>query len=337
MDSIKKLIETISKESGKPAKEVETLIEGKKEELSGLVSEEGAAYIVGRELGVSLLKEGKRLLKVKNLVEGLRGIDFVGRVVRIFDMIEFEREGKKGRVQSVLLGDDTGVVRLPLWNHEIDAFQETGIKEDDVVSISGTWVKLDNRGSPELRLGKGKVTKSKQKIELPPKEEMRKLTVAKRSEIKDLKEGQSAEIMACLVQLYRKNPFFEVCPDCGSRVAEEEGKFRCKEHGIVKQESQIVLSGVLDDGTGSIRAVFFRELAEQLFGENVKGLKQIAKRGKDVLSVYDHFSGMGKDFIIRGRIKRNDFTESIELVANELEEIDSRKEAELLLGKISKK
>ena len=45
------LIEKISKESGKSVKSVTDLIDEKKEELSGLVSEEGAAYIVGRELG----------------------------------------------------------------------------------------------------------------------------------------------------------------------------------------------------------------------------------------------------------------------------------------------
>lgn len=337
MDSLEKLIETISKEAGKGRDEVARLIEEKKEELSGLVSEEGAAYIVGRELGVSLLKEGKRNLKVKNLVEGLRGVDFVGRVVNISDIREFEREGKKGRVLSLLLGDETGIVRLPLWNQEIDLFGQLEIREDDVLSLSGAWTKLDNRGNTELRLGKGKMEKSKEKIVLPPKQEIKKFTDAKRREINSLKEGDVAEVRGCLVQLFRKEPFFETCPEDGTRVFEEEGKFRCKEHGIVKPESQVVISGVVDDGTGNMRVVFFRELAEQLFGENVKGLKQIAKQGKDNLSIYDHFKGMGKDFLVRGRVKRNDFTENLEIVVNQIQEVDIREEADTLLKKLQGK
>jgi hypothetical protein len=220
---------------------------------------------------------------------------------------------------------------MPLWNQEIDMLQEIGIKEGDIVSVSGAWVKLDNRGNPELRLGKGKLEKSSASVKLPPKSEMKKFMETRRSEIRELKEGDFAEVRACLVQLYRKDPFFDTCPECGTRVFEEGGKPRCREHGIVKPEQQVVVSGVLDDGSGNIRAVFFRELAEKLFGENVKGLKQIASRGKDVLSVYDHFQGMGKDFIVKGRVRRNDFTGNLELVANEIEEMDARKEADRLL------
>jgi len=331
MENLEKLVETISKESGKTKEEVRQLIEEKKTELSGLVSEEGAAFIVGRELGVSLLKEGKRELKIKSLVEGLRGIDVLGRVVNISDIREFERDGKKGRVLSISLGDDTGVVRMPLWNQEIDMFQGLEIKEDDVVSVSSGWVKLDNRGLPELRLGKGKIAKSKKKVSVPAKSEMKKFTSFRRMGVGELKEGDFAEVRGCMVQLYRKDPFFDTCPECGSRVFEEEGKPRCKEHGIVKPESQAVISGVLDDGTGNIRIVFFRELAEQFFGENVKGLKQIAERGKDVLSIYDHFQGMGKDFLVRGRVKMSDFSGSLEFIANQIEEMDAKKEADSLL------
>jgi hypothetical protein len=66
-EDIKKIIETTCKHSGKSEAEIRKLIGEKQDELSGLVSEEGAAYIVARELGVNLLKAAKRQLKVKNL------------------------------------------------------------------------------------------------------------------------------------------------------------------------------------------------------------------------------------------------------------------------------
>ncbi len=334
MEGTDKLIEDISRESGKPKEEISRLVEEKKDELSGLVSDEGAAYIVGRELGISLLKEGKRRLKVKNLAEGLRGIDFIGKILSISEVREWEKAGKKGRVMSLVLGDDTGSVRMPLWNEEIDAFQKAEFSEGDVVSVGGSWVRLDNRGNPELRLGKGGFRKSREKVKAVPVERAAGGFSAKRMGIGELAEGASAEIRGCIVQLYRRNPFFEVCPECGTKVFEEGGKKRCKDHGIVEPELRMVVSGVMDDGTGNVRAVFFRELAERLFGENVKGLKQIGERGKDILSVYEHFRGLGKDFIVRGRVKKSDFTGELEMVVNDLEEMDPRKEAERLLGEM---
>lgn len=334
MEDIQKLIETIANESGKPLKEVAGLVEEKKEELSGLVSEEGAAYIVARELGVSLLKEGRRTVKAKHLGEGMRSVDFVGRVLSISDVREFEREGKKGRVLSLQLGDETGVVRLPLWNEEIDRVAELQIKEDDVLAISGGWVKMDNRGQPELRLGRGKIGKTEEAVEMPPKEVVLKTAKPQRMEIRDLTEGATAEVRACLVQLFRRDPFFEACPECGIRLFPEDGVFRCKEHGIVKAETRMVVAGVLDDGTGNIRAVFFREVAEKLFGETAKGLKQISQMGKTFLSIFDEFKSLGKDLIIRGRVKKNQFTGNLELIVSEIQDIDPRKEADRLLKQL---
>ncbi len=85
MDSIEGLLKEICNKSGKAEDEVMKLIEEKQEELSGLVSPEGAAYIVGRELGVSLLKESSRQLKAKNIIPGMRSVDFLGRITRIME------------------------------------------------------------------------------------------------------------------------------------------------------------------------------------------------------------------------------------------------------------
>ena len=55
----------------------------------------------------------------------------------------------------------------------------------------------------------------------------------------------------------------------------KDGKFTCKDHGEVQPEFSMVVSGVLDDGTGNIRAVFFRDIAEKLFDMSAKELKDL--------------------------------------------------------------
>lgn len=332
LSSLDAILEKISKEAGISKDEVKKLIEEKVDELSGLVSSEGAAYIVGRELGVSLLKEAKRQLKIKNIVSGLRSVDLVARVVKIFEPREFEREGKKGRVVNILLGDETGVVRLSLWNEEIE---ETNLREDETVQIIGGYVKEDNRRNPELRIGKGKLEKTDEKVELPDIQEMKQdFTVVKRKNIADFKEGGFEEARVCLVQVFRRNPFYEVCPQCGSRLTISEEKWMCTEHGEVQPEYQLVLSGVIDDGYGNIRSVFFREVAEKIFGKNIKELREIAAKSGDKMMIYDHFNNLGKDFIFRGRVRRNELTGNMEFIVNEIDDIDVKKEIDNLLGEI---
>jgi len=332
-EDLGKLIERISKGSGRSPEEVKKLIEEKQDELSGLVSAEGAAYIVGRELGLSLLKEGRRQLKVKNLVSGLRSVDLTVRISQISEPREFTRNGKQGKVLNLLVGDETGTVRLSLWNEELKKAND--LKEGDVIRVTGGYVKMDNRGNPELRLGRGRMEKVQEDVqlpkELPQAEELQRFTVAERKNISELKEGDYSEVRACLVQVYRRNPFYEVCPECGARLEQKNGSWFCKEHKEVKPEHQMVISGVIDDGTGNIRAVFFRDMAEKIFGQTAKELRKAAQDEADALAIYNQFSSLGKEFILKGRVKKNEYTESLEFIANDVQEVDVKKECERLL------
>ena len=54
---IKDVIARIESETSTPAAEIQNLIHAKMQALEGLVSEEGAAYIIASELGVQLFKD----------------------------------------------------------------------------------------------------------------------------------------------------------------------------------------------------------------------------------------------------------------------------------------
>ncbi len=345
MEEIGELIEKICKHSGLSDSEVKKKIEEKQDELSGLVSEEGAAYIVARELGLSLIKETKRQLKIKNLVSGLRSVDLVARITEISDVREFEKNGRKGRVANLVLGDETGFVRLSLWNDEIGLIKDEGLSPGQVIRISGAYTKMDNRGNPELRIGRGRIEKVEEKVDIPETEEMKKeFGSAKREVIANLKEGGFYELRAAMVQIFRRNPFYEVCPECGTRLSQETSenkedgtevtKWVCRKHGAVKPEYQMVVSGVIDDDSGNIRAVFFREIAERLFGKKIEELREMLEKEKDPGKIYEQADCLGKEFIIRGRVKKNDLTGSLEFVANDIEEIDVEKEVENLMKEV---
>jgi ssDNA-binding replication factor A large subunit len=335
MFSLDEIIEKICEHSNMSQKKVVQLIEEKEDELSGLVSKEGAAYIVAREFGISLLRESKKQLKVNSLTEGLTSVDLVARVIRISETREFQKEDRKGSVANLILGDETGMVRLSLWNEEIEHIAELGLKEGDVVKLTRGYVKMDNRGNLDLRLGKGKIEKVEEEVKMPELTGLRSdFGVVKRKHLSEAKEGETLETRACLVQVFRKNPFFEVCPTCGLRMKNKAGKWACDQHGELKPDYNVVISGVLDDGYGNLRIVFFREMAEKLFGKTAQELRAYAQERVDPMAVFDGFELLGKDYVIRGRVRKNDLTENLEMIANGIEEPDVRKEFELLLKEV---
>ena len=336
MFSLEEIVDKICEHTTMSQKKVQKLIEEKEDELSGLVSKEGAAYIVARELGISLLRESKKQLKVKSLTEGLNSVDIVARVVRISEPRSFDKDGRKGSVLGLILGDETGTVRLSLWNEELDIIADLGLKEGDVVKITHGYVKMDNRGNLDLRVGRGRLEKVDEEVKLPEAHGIRSsFESPRRKLLSDIKEGDAVEIRACLVQVFKRNPFFEVCPSCGARLRNKEGKWMCDEHGEVKPDYQMVISGVLDDGYGNVRVTFFRELAERLFGKTAKELRALAQEKLDPMAVYETADLLGKDFIITGRVKKNEMTENLEMIANSFEGIDVKKEFEVLASELA--
>jgi len=328
MTSVEKLIETISKEAKMEPDEVRTMIEEKQLELSGLVSEEGAAYIIGRELGVSLLKETNKNLKVKNIVTGLKSVDVTAKIIKINEPREFDTKGKKGVVQNVLLADETGRIRLTLWNEETDLVKQGKLKEEEVIRITGGYVRPDNRGEPNLMIGKGKAEKVDEDIEAVSDtyQDFGQREV-KMTPISKFRIGDYQTVRACLIQLFNRTPFYEVCPTCRKRVTADGENWVCAEHGRVDAAYNMVLSGTIDDGFGNIRVVFFGEIAEKVLGKKVGELIKL----KDPLSVYENVASLGKEFVFTGPVKQNSFTEKNEMVVNSLNDVNVKVEIENLI------
>jgi len=115
-----KLLKEISEKSGKSEEEVKELIDVKIKKFSGLLTEQGAAFMVQKELG--LKQEAGVESKVGELEDGMKGIDVTGEVKAIFPVKEFQRNGKSGKLKSFILSDDTGEVRITLWNDQVDKY-----------------------------------------------------------------------------------------------------------------------------------------------------------------------------------------------------------------------
>jgi replication factor A1 len=327
MYSLEEIVNKIKEATGMKEEEIINKIKEKRKELSNLISEEGAAYILAKDLGINLIEKRRHIVKIGNIVPGMRNIDVVGRITDIKEIktFETEREGEKviGKLLSFHIGDETGKIRVVLWNNEIEKFK--GFSVDDVVLISNANVK-DNFGQLEIRIPNGTIELVKSEIaeKIPKKEDIKEQKREyKPITISELKEGENARIRGAIVQIFDSNPFFYTCPECGAKV-----KIKCDVHN--KGEANLVISGIVDDGTGNIRIVLFRENAEKFLGISAK---EAIEKNIDVIKKANEMLGI--DFIFKGYAKRNKLFDRMEFIVNEIEEVDLEREIEELQKELS--
>jgi len=94
-------------------------------------------------------------MKIKELRDGARKVDIVAKVLDISEPREVRsRYGDQTyRVADATISDDTGKIKLTLWNEQIDQ-----VNVNDTVSIENGYVR-SFRGEIQLNIGRyGKLT-----------------------------------------------------------------------------------------------------------------------------------------------------------------------------------
>ncbi|WP_048050688.1 OB-fold nucleic acid binding domain-containing protein [Methanosarcina soligelidi] len=167
----KKLSHVISKE------DFLQRIQEKVENMGGLCDETMAAMLVASELGFS--DAGRDSIKIENITPESGPVNFIARIISVFDTKEFTRnDGTIGRVGNLIVGDETGKVKLTLWDNMADLIKMGKIKVGQSVQVSG-FAKQGYSGV-EVNIGNnGVLTESEEEIDV----------VSNSYKIKDIKDG----------------------------------------------------------------------------------------------------------------------------------------------------
>ncbi|GAA0652203.1 single-stranded DNA binding protein [Salarchaeum japonicum] len=89
--------------------------------------------------------------RVEDLTMGASDVDLVGEVLSTDDVRTFSRDdGSEGKVSNLLVGDETGRVRVTLWDEQADLAEE--FAAGDVVEVTDGYVR-ERDGSLELHVG----------------------------------------------------------------------------------------------------------------------------------------------------------------------------------------
>ena len=150
-------INKIIRDTGLSKKEIQTLVEEKKEELKGLISEEGALFVIAKELGVDVASEAQDYdveLTVSDITVNMKNIVIVGRIKEIYNAKSFNKSnGETGHVGAFLLHDNTGDIRIVLWDNQVSVLKDERFERNGIVKILNGTAKNGRYGGIEIHIG----------------------------------------------------------------------------------------------------------------------------------------------------------------------------------------
>ncbi len=152
----------------------------------------------------------ENILKLGDAHE-MRNVTLIGLVSKVYDTITFERDdGSTGNVKSLELEDDTGAIRVTLWNEDT----ETEIKKGDIMKIIGGNIEFDDYSGTNYRVN----TNWNCKIIINPtldnklkdilSEVGKYIKPIKISDLNNIEDdGEEIDIVGRVVNLYEPNEF----------------------------------------------------------------------------------------------------------------------------------
>ena len=157
--------------------------------------------------------------RVEDLSLGASDVDLVGQVLDTDSIRTFDRDdGTEGRVANLTVGDETGRVRVTLWDGKADLAEE--FEAGEVVEVGDGYVR-ERDGDLELHVGdRGTVERVDEDVEYVPET----------TDIADLEIGETVDIGGGVIETDPKRTFDR---DDGSegqvrnvRVKDDTGEIR---------------------------------------------------------------------------------------------------------------
>jgi replication factor A1 len=101
--------------------------------------------------------------KIMDIKNGMSDLNLRARVLDIADIKTFNRkDGSTGRVSNITVGDDTGKIRVTLWDEKTDLL--SGLKVNDSIEIINAYARENNFSQQvEVQVGNRTIVKQTDK------------------------------------------------------------------------------------------------------------------------------------------------------------------------------
>ncbi len=241
----KQIREVIKKEKGLSDEEIIPMVEDIKEKYEGLLSDVGADIILSRQLGVDLDLKGNTgaITKISEITQAIDSISLYARVKSIPAPKTYKsKDGSDGRIQVVYLQDDTGIIKLNLWQDKADIVKQLHLDKNDLVFVKDAGVnQYNDRIELSLRQG-GQIIKDPDGFKIPKLKE----NFVKISEL-ETAPAEPVDIIARITNIYQAKTFTK------------------------DDRERLALNFEVSDGIKSIRCVAFDAFAKEISSNFSRG------------------------------------------------------------------
>jgi replication factor A1 len=132
-----------------------TMVERKKQESHGLLSDEGAVRLVAQQLSIAALPSnaiGDQ--RIASVHAGLNNSTITGHVITVGEIREFQRsDGTQGKLLRLKVGDASGEVTCVFWDEMADSVAREALTPGAQVRLLHGYTKQGMGGEVEFHLG----------------------------------------------------------------------------------------------------------------------------------------------------------------------------------------
>jgi replication factor A1 len=228
----------IKKQSGKSDEELKQKLEEIKAKYEGLLSDVGANILLSKQLNIDLeLKQStSAITKISEISPTIDSVSLYARVKSIPPLkIYKSKDGSDGKIQAIYLEDETGLIKLNLWQDKAEIVKELNLEKNDLLFVKDAGINQYNEKIElSLRQG-GQIIKDPEGIDIPKIKD----TLVKISEINQA-PTTPVDTIARIISIYPIKTF-----------TKEE-----KERQVINFE--------VSDGVKSIRCVAFDTWAKEI-------------------------------------------------------------------------
>ncbi len=238
--------------SGISEQQLEQELERKIKEFGGFMTRQGILFIIAKEHGINpynddfykeldeMIDYDEFFIPIAEVKEHMTNIVLLGKIISFVRPYEFTRKDSSvGKVSSFNVADWTGIIKVVLWDENVQIVENGFFKEGELVRIIGGYSKTGVNNSIEIHIGK------KGRIILAPRDVSKKL----RSQLDMIDEK--------VTPLEQKSPKFLIkdLVDEYSFIRKLQGKVEIKEFKEITKKSgdkTFLLRILVSDESGTV-------------------------------------------------------------------------------------
>jgi replication factor A1 len=202
-------------------------------------------------IGASDVAQGPpKVVTVNQIRDSMGYVEVKARVLSVAPK-DITVQGEEKTIYSGTIADQTGRIQFTAWS-------DFGLKAGELVKISRATVK-SWRGIPQVNFDdRAELLRVKEKF--PTVEELSRASIVPISDVAGRGGAADVSVRGTIVEVRDGSGLIMRCQECKRALQ----KGTCKVHGRVEGYPDLRIKAVVDDGTGSISAVFGREITEKL-------------------------------------------------------------------------